>query len=390
MASANHNEEGLLSSPLSGSSAMESDDSCSEQTSETDEGESANTGSESAEGDSTSMSLDDVEATVESLISTASSQASTASTSRLNEALRQAALHAGTRGIEYDENGDLSMEIANDQVTAAFEPWSKSRGGAGRALEDLTSFQDQENRNPFSPAFQAAVSKGVSDVSAVIEDDDEVDMDMTRPVGKILVSRFLQEAANEPGLNTRSNVLQQRPSLSPRLSSGEGSSLGDATMDLTIAIGGIHNEPASLEVVEDRAGVENDLIDVSSRKPQEMRKETTEHLSTPPIRPAADIDEPNGKLTPTSEVSVPRKIRLQEFLKLTGIHFMDLTATKRKLRQLSSVGRDVESEKNGIRGNNAELNESPQTRLEECVKAASCTLPMLELYQHVSWTWSVL
>ncbi|KAI9783011.1 MAG: hypothetical protein M1816_001625 [Peltula sp. TS41687] len=373
VSSAGRNEERSLSSPLTGSLAMESEDSYSERVSETDEGDSTNTRSESAEGDSTSMSLDDIDATVQSLISAASSQGSTASTSRLNEALRQAAIQAGTKGIEYDENGDLSMEMAIDQVTAAFQPWSNNRGAAPRALKDLTALQDQENQNPFSPAFQAFVNKGIPDALPSFEDDDEVDMDMTRPVGNILVSQFQQE--------NPSDILKKRPSLSRRLSSGEDSSLGDATMDLTMAIGGIHEEQVLIEVQEDESNGERAVVDTPKNEPEQMQEKVLAHLPTAPIQAAEVMAESSGNVKPSSKNAAQRKIRLQEFLTLTGIHFMDLTATKRKLRKLSSVGKEMEPAKDGVQGD-LELNEGSPTHLEECVKAAACTLPMLELYQH--------
>ena len=65
-------------------------------------------------------------------------------------------------------------------------------------------------------------------------------------------------------------------------------------------------------------------------------------------------------------------IHLQDFLNMTNIRFMELTTTKRRHTQMppsrrSSGGLDKED-----------------LSLERCVVAGACTVPMLELYQHVS------
>ena len=102
----------------------------------------------------TAMSLDIEDATIQSQ---GGSNSSTSSSARLDASLKLAAEAAGTRGIEYDEFGDASMELAEDEVTNAFKPW------AGQIPETLDSASlDQENVNSFSPAFKAqSISGGV-------------------------------------------------------------------------------------------------------------------------------------------------------------------------------------------------------------------------------------
>ena len=149
------------------------------------------------DGDTT-MSLDDATGqTVRSELSNSSTGSS------LEGRLRRAAAEAGTLGIEYDENGDdLSMELAEGTITNAFQPWVNRPPRA--PAQDNSAMQDQENINPFSPAFksqadvtiEAAEAAGQDDtqdgtmdvtVEATGQDDtQDVSMDMTIAAGIIL------------------------------------------------------------------------------------------------------------------------------------------------------------------------------------------------------------
>jgi kinetochore protein Spc7/SPC105 len=70
-------------------------------------------------------------------------------------------------------------------------------------------------------------------------------------------------------------------------------------------------------------------------------------------------------------------IQLQDFLNLTNIHFMELTTTKR--RHTTVPGSDRSMDLTGSRDS-----EKRNITFEDCVAAGFCTVPMLELYQHVS------
>ncbi|KAK5130779.1 hypothetical protein LTR08_001669 [Meristemomyces frigidus] len=227
---------------------------------------------ESDDATGTAMSLDMGDETVRS----SESGSSTSSSARLEAALRQASHIAGTRGIEYDENGDdengddESMELAGDTVTNACKPWAQRV-----TVETVGSATlDQENINPFSPAFKAVI---VSRRPATIEEEvtEDVSMDVTRAVGGIIRAQ-VQEPASSPlgdgtmeftqavgkihgnmqsSPTTRSGQKRSRSTTeagSPgatafetqskrRRSSVARSSMGDDTMDLTIAVGGIQS-----------------------------------------------------------------------------------------------------------------------------------------------------
>ena len=78
---------------------------------------------------------------------------STGSSGTLEEALRQAARQAGTQGIDHDENADITMEMANDEVTAAFKPWADNGRNSAEDVSNTNALQDQENIDPFSLTF---------------------------------------------------------------------------------------------------------------------------------------------------------------------------------------------------------------------------------------------
>ena len=160
---------------------------------------------------------------------------STSSSGRLEAALQQAANQAGTQGIDYDEHGDITMEIADDEVTNAFQPFVKQGQRTPQTIGHSSSLQDQENLNPFSPAFKENVARKKE------EEEENSTMDMTQAVGSILAN---SEKPHSPPKkrNARKSIVggRRRSSVARRRSSGDGLNIGgDETMDLTMAIGGI-------------------------------------------------------------------------------------------------------------------------------------------------------
>ena len=189
------------------------------------------------------------------------SGSSTESSGRLEAALQQAANQAGTQGIDYDEHGDITMEMADDEVTAAFKPWMKKGKYMPQVMNNPSALHDQENLNPFSPAFKANVNRRASEV-------EDGTMDMTQAVGRILPAT--QEAQPSPKHQTRKSVTsnnRRRSSVGRRRSSGDGSALGDETMDLTTAIGGIEESRTSAQ--------SKDKTDDSGDEDEELTMEFT-------------------------------------------------------------------------------------------------------------------
>jgi hypothetical protein len=270
-----NNPDDIESSMISGSSEVSGSE-------EEEEGESED---EEEDATGTAMSLDMGD---NSLLSTTDSDASTSSSARLERNLRDAANAAGTRGIEYDEAyeedlGDESMELAGDEVTNAFKPWAQRQADEEEPPIGSAAM-DQENVNPFSPAFQASVATMLKPRYSTIqeegeeeeeeeEEDQDMSMDVTRAVGGILQARtndqdsspmngdrtmdFTQAVGKINGnmqaqsptrgaqKRRRSTTEAGSPGFSAaqqskrRRSSIARSSMGDETMDLTIAMGGV-------------------------------------------------------------------------------------------------------------------------------------------------------
>ena len=188
------------------------------------------------EREDTVTGVDENDTTVQSLASAHSTGgSSTNSSGRLERSLRQAALQAGTQGIEFDEHGDLTMEMADDEVTNAFEPLIQQQFQAAPMRQSL-AVQDQENINPFSPAFKAnlATAHPAND-----ELEQEQTMDFTQAAGAILA---LTNAPPSPKRGRpKGSTNRRRSSGGRRRSSGASSTMADETMDLTTAIGGIQH-----------------------------------------------------------------------------------------------------------------------------------------------------
>ena len=158
---------------------------------------------------------------------------STSSSGRLDAALQRAADQAGTQGIAYDEYGDGTMEMAEDEITNAFQPFVNGAKQT-HATGHPSALQEQENRNPFSPAFKASI--GRKD-----DQDDNATMEMTQAVGGILAKPDDTQSSPKKR-KARKSIIggRRRSSISRRRSSeDECNNEDDETMDLTMAIGGI-------------------------------------------------------------------------------------------------------------------------------------------------------
>lgn len=191
------------------------------------------------EDESTMTAVDNDDVTAQSALSARSSGgSSTGSSGRLDEVLRQAAKQAGTQGIDYDEHGDITMEMADDEVTNAFQPWMKKGKYVPRHVGNPSALQDQENVNPFSPEFRSSLY--AQDNGA----EGGKTMEITQAAGSILPvpSRSQGPADYRPpraSVNGASQITGHR-----RRSSGVSSTFDDETMEFTTAIGGIQSHSA--------------------------------------------------------------------------------------------------------------------------------------------------
>lgn len=199
-----------LSSPYSGSSIEGSEETGLQSPTRQADAENlhqSGTGDD-FDGKSTAMSLDDI--TGRTTASTHSDDLSTSSSARLNEALRQAAQEAGTRSIDFDENSECSMEMVDQEITGAFQPWIKKSERRSFDMGDLSALQEQEIINRMELDGNNA------------SDNEELSMEITNAVGHIL-----------------SKQLDLRQNTGRRKSSGEETNYEEKTMELTKVLGGI-------------------------------------------------------------------------------------------------------------------------------------------------------
>jgi kinetochore protein Spc7/SPC105 len=225
----NPDDEAFSSSPLSDVSAGEVEDVIE------DDGSLSNSDlDDDDDDDGTAMSLDggDTDMSMASVKSSASD-----SSGRLDEALRLASKQAGTQR-------DFDEVVNDEEVIATFAPFKKPS-------PNLESTLDQENVNPFYPAFEAvatAQNDEPSDDEITMEmtnamggilpgqdaDDVELSMDVTRAFGGI-ISNDVSKASSSRRKSLPSNRRQSTRRRSP------GQDLGEETMDLTMAVGGIQS-----------------------------------------------------------------------------------------------------------------------------------------------------
>lgn len=262
----NDPDEDFSSSPVSGSSPIGDSGEESDGMDEVEDDE---------DDDSSAMSLVSAENTADLTAQSDMSSGTSDSSARLDAALRQASELAGTRGIEYDEYGYNSDQGGGDEEEEQEEePISiaQQQGMLTPLAKNLIAFQDQENVNPFSPAFRA-VSGRPSTIAEEEEDDNDLSMDMTRAVGGIVgfkqpemstddatmdftqvAGKIYQPSPLKGALKRRRSTAETgspmpagadsqqsemgRPS-KRRRSSADRSSMGDGTMDFTAAFGAI-------------------------------------------------------------------------------------------------------------------------------------------------------
>lgn len=176
------------------------------------------------------------------------------------------------------EDGEMSMELAGDEVTAAFKPWVQ-RLFPIEGAPALPPNTEQENVNPFSPAFKSSLNSNRSDIynSTMIKIDDAT-MEITRAVGGIISVDVVEpiSTATQKSPKRRKSVLRRRRS------SGVGSVDGGETMDFTTALGAVQtnsldfdsseadqNEELSMEFTSVFGGI-------NGRNPANSAKHSTE------------------------------------------------------------------------------------------------------------------
>ncbi|GFF39076.1 hypothetical protein IFM58399_05452 [Aspergillus lentulus] len=252
----------LSSSPFSGGSADGLEDTgLQDVVREDDDDDDDDSSSGSGfDGESTAMSMDNMSVHSAASVRSDRSGSSTSSSARLNEALRQAAREAGTRGIDYDEDGEMSMEIADQEITGAFQPWIKKGQRQSFEWEDISALHDQENINPSHSSIQSSTGP---DGSADIADED-LSMEVTNAIGRIIQPSRRQSTVRRKSTSEETNYDEQtmeftnviggiKQSASPTRSAGGESNASDEemTMEFTSVVGGVLNKPVQSQHAEE-------------------------------------------------------------------------------------------------------------------------------------------
>ena len=164
---------------------------------------------------------------------------STGSSGRLEEALRQAARQAGTQGIEFDENGDVTMDMADDEVTTAFRSGIGDSSKVFEVADKPNGLQRPENINQFSPASPATTSASATG-------DSEQTMEFTRAIGKIIQPDRTVSESLDPTWFSGHPTDRYTGKTNPPCSSGPSSDHGDGVMDPLV--GGVGQIEGSLQL----------------------------------------------------------------------------------------------------------------------------------------------
>lgn len=215
-----------------------------------------------------SESEDDDDATA-NLDATPDTEDSSQSSARLDAALRQAYAQAGTQKLDLDEDGEMTMEMADDEITAAFKPWAQKSTGfqeereAAQSSSPARSEADDDMSMDVTRAIGRIVEQPEAQ-SSDMEDDTGMSMELTMPLGSIQAMTAKAPANRRKSLKRRVSAVEpsqgspakkpasRRTSLRNRRKSEEPAA-DDATMDLTMAIGGIKsNAPTEKQDEFDR------------------------------------------------------------------------------------------------------------------------------------------
>ncbi|KAJ4362170.1 hypothetical protein N0V95_001518 [Ascochyta clinopodiicola] len=208
-------------------------------------------------GDHASESESEDDDATANIDATPDTEDSSQSSARLDAALRQAFAQAGTQRLDLDEDGEMTMEMADDEITASFKPWARKSAEAQQEKEVERSSSparsEVDDDNDMSMDVTRAIGRIVEQPEAQssdYEDDTGMSMELTMPLGSIQAMAAKAPTNRRKSLKRRVSAVEpsqgspakrpasRRTSLRNRRKSEEPAA-DDATMDLTMAIGAI-------------------------------------------------------------------------------------------------------------------------------------------------------
>ena len=167
--------------------------------------------------------------------------------------------HSPEAPLNGDQTGEVSMDLTNDVTSEANDRLLQQNELKPISIVKLQALQDQENINPFSPAFGAGV-RGVTERTG----EAEMTMEMTHAVGEILQLNVPRSPARGRRKSNPSSRL--RSSSRRRRSSGDSSTLTDETMEFATVYGGI---------AQSKTTTQHEDVDTDENEDEEMTMEMT-------------------------------------------------------------------------------------------------------------------
>ncbi|CAI6335713.1 unnamed protein product [Periconia digitata] len=276
------------------------------------------------------------------------------SSAKLDAALRQASMLAGTQRLDLDDE-DVSMEIAEEEITASFKPWAQKT--------QVARTPEQESEDPFSrsPAgsqdaesdgedMSMDITKAVGKIVAYPElkspESDDMSMELTMPLGSIKALASQEPVNRRKSLKRRvsqldtsqgspaKRVSSRRTSLRHQESQNTSPTSDDQTMDFTLAIGAIKGQALPIQEVESQQRNSADL------PPENDTMDFT--LAVGSIKTAQNV--PAIQIPPPSEPEDENEDLSMEFTKIVGPGIKQLT-TQTQTPEKSAVANDAMSPK---------------------------------------------
>lgn len=276
-------------------------------------GDNASPGGDNGSSNSEDMDIDDA---TENIGASPNVEDSSQSSARLDAALREASNLAGTQKLDFDDDdGDMTMEIAQDEVTASFKPWAK---------KSFVAQYDKENASPlFSPA------------RTIADEDDDMSMDITRAVGRIVPPPQQQQRQ------------QQQQQHSDAASSDMDE---DMTMDLTMPLGSIQAMTASYKPANKRKSLKRrvSLLDESQGSP--AKRPGSRRTSLRKRRQSEENDQEDATMDLTMAIGAIKKAPQPEPARRVSVGSvvddatMDFTLAVGSIKNGKSQAQEVEEE----------------------------------------------
>ncbi|KAF1973053.1 Spc7-domain-containing protein [Bimuria novae-zelandiae CBS 107.79] len=205
------------------------------------------------------------------------------SSAKLDAALRKASEMAGTQKLELDSDEEMSMLMAKDDITALFKPWAKKHDTAladrskDDPFADSPADSDEDGEDDMSMDITRAVGKIITDPQSEspASEGDDMSMDLTMAVGGIKAGATKEPTNRRKSLKRRISLLETSQGSPAKRTSSRRTSLrsqavpedteaNDQTMDFTMAIGAIksqHAPEAELSAKKGRASVDSPFGD---------------------------------------------------------------------------------------------------------------------------------